>query len=241
MLTLFMEKNMKIAICDDEKVFVDNIIQHLDFFSTDNNIDFEKYIFDNPGDVISSNINFDIAILDIEMNKMDGIELGEKLRKANPHIILIYVTAYRKYLDDALNLNAVRFFEKPLDSQRFYRGLSDAIKRIDNSIISFYLRDNKIVERISVQDIIFVEIEKRKTRIVTSSKEYHSDHNINFWRDSLKSTIFISPHKSYIINFNYVTAYERDYIILNEQYRVSIARNKQSDFYRKFMQYAEGK
>ena len=61
MLTLFMEKNMKIAICDDEKIFVDNIVQHLDFFSTDNSIDFEKYIFDNPSDVMSSNINFDIA------------------------------------------------------------------------------------------------------------------------------------------------------------------------------------
>lgn len=232
---------MKIAICDDEKVFVDSIIHHLDFFSRNNSIDFEKHVFQNPADVISSNIRFDIAILDVEMDKMNGIELGEKLRKINPHIILIYVTAHRKYLDDALNLNAVRFFEKPLDSQRFYRGLSDAIKRIDNSTISFYLRDNKTVERISAQDIIFVEIEKRKTRVVTEAKEFHSDHNMDFWRDSLKSTIFFSPHKSYIINFNYVTAYERDFMILNEKYRVSIARNKQTEFYRKFVQYAEGK
>lgn len=232
---------MKIAICDNEKVYIDNIVQHLDFFSTDNNIDFEKYIFENANDVLSSNVKFDIAILDVEMDKMSGIELGGELRKLNPHIILIYVTAYRKYLDDALNLNAVRFFEKPLDSQRFYRGLRDAIKRIDNSTINFYLKDHKITERISAQDIIFVEIEKRKTKIVTETKEYHSDHPISFWREKLKSTIFISPHKSYIINFNYVTAYERDYIILNEKYIVSIARNKQSDFSKKFMQYAEGK
>lgn len=231
---------MKIAICDNEKVYIDNIVQHLDFFSADNKIDFEKYVFENPGDVLSCNVKFDIAILDVEMDKMSGIELGGVLRKRNPHIILIYVTAYRKYLDDALNLDAVRFFEKPLDSQRFYRGLRDAIKRIDNSSIKVYLKDNKTVERISAQDIIFVEIENRKTKIVTENKEYYSDYSISFWRDKLNSTIFISPHKSYIINFKYVTAYERDYVVLNEKYVINIARNKQSEFSKKFLRYAEG-
>lgn len=232
---------MNIAICDDEKIYIDNIIEHLDVFSTDNNIDFEKSIFTNAENMLSSNIKFDIAILDVEMDNINGIKLGEELRKRNPHIILIYVTAHKKYLDDALNLNAVRFFEKPLDSQRFYRGLRDAIKRIDNTSISFYLKDGTTTERISAQDIIFVEIEKRKTRIVTCNKEYHSNHHISFWHDNLTSTIFISPHKSYIINFNYITAYERNYIVLDKKYKVSIARNKQADFYQKFIRFMEGK
>lgn len=236
-----MVTHLKIAICDDEQLYIDNIVKHLDSFSIDNNIDFEKSIFTNSFDMLASDIKFDIAILDVEMDNMNGIKLGEELRKRNPHIILFYVTAHRKYLDDALNLNAARFFEKPLDSQRFYRGLRDAIKRIDNTSISFYLKNQKITERVLAQDIIFVEIEKRKTRIVTHDKEYHSDHHMSFWLDNLTSTIFISPHKSYIINFNYVTAYERDYIVLDEKYKVNIARNKQADFYRKFMRFVEGK
>lgn len=125
---------MKIAICDDEQIYIDNIVKHLDIFSAENNIDFEKSIFTDSSDILSCDIKFDIAVLDIEMDNMNGIKLGEELRKRNPHIILIYVTAHRKYLDDALNLNAVRFFEKPLDSQRFYRGLSDAINSEEKQI-----------------------------------------------------------------------------------------------------------
>lgn len=161
---------MKIAICDDEQIYIDNIAGHLDIFSAENNIDFEKSIFTNSADILASDIRFDIAVLDVEMDNINGIKLGSELRKRNPHIILIYVTAYRKYLDDALNLNAVRFFEKPLDPQRFYRGLHDAVKRIDNTSISFYLKDQELTERISAQDIIFVEIEKRKTKVVTRDK-----------------------------------------------------------------------
>lgn len=232
---------MRIAICDDEQIYVDEIRKLLDFFSSENNMDFEQNIFTDSEAMLSSDLKFDIAILDVEMEHINGIRLGEKLRDKNPHIILIYVTAHKQYLDDALNLNAVRFFEKPIDPQRFYRGLSDAIKRIDHSAISFYLKNQKVMERISVQDIIFVEIEKRKTRVVTKAKEYHSDHHISFWRDNLTSTIFTSPHKSYIINFNYVTEYERNYIVLDEKYKVNIARNKQTDFYRKFMHFVEGK
>ncbi len=232
---------MKIAVCDDEQIYIDNIVELLDIFSDKNNIDFEKSTFINSAEVMSSDIKFDIAVLDVEMDNMNGIKLGEKLREQNPNIILIYVTAHKKYLDDALNLNAVRFFEKPLNEQRFFKGLQDAIKRIDNSTIRFYLKDKKTMERILAQDIIFVEIENRKTKIVTHNKEFHSNHHISFWQDNLTSTIFISPHKSYIINFNYVTAYERDYIILDGRYKVNVARNKQSDFYQKFMRFVEGK
>ncbi len=232
---------MKIAICDDEQHYADDIKRHLDIFSKDNNIEFEKYIFSSAGEVLACDVKFDIAVLDVEMDNMNGIKLGEKLREQNPHIILIYITAHKKYLDDALNLNAVRFFEKPLDAHRFYRGLSDAIKRIDNSTISFYLKNQNVTERILAQDIIFVEIEKRKTKVVTRTNEYHSDHHISFWSDRLTGTIFISPHKSYIINLNYVTAYERNYVILNEKYKISIARNKQADFYQKFIRFVEGK
>jgi DNA-binding LytR/AlgR family response regulator len=232
---------MKIAICDDEKQFIEDIRKHLDFYSNDNNIDFDIYTFLSGADLLKSNTKFDIAILDVEMDGIDGLKLGEELIKINPHIVLMYVTAHKKYLDEALNLNAVRFFEKPLDSQRFYKGLSDAIKRIDSSTINFYLKDGKTLERINAQDIIFIEIEKRKTKVITQTKEYHSDHHISFWNDKLTSTIFISPHKSYIINFNYVTAYERNYIILNEKYEIPIARNKQSSFYQKFMRFVEGK
>lgn len=132
------------------------------------------------------------------MKSVDGIKLGEYLRESNPHIILMYITAHKKYLDDALNINAVRFFEKPIESQRFYRGLKDAIDRIDNSSINFYLKDDKTTVRVSAKDVIFVEIEKRKTKIVTPYKTYHSNEHINFWKENLRGSIFVIPHKSYI-------------------------------------------
>lgn len=232
---------MKIAICDDEQNCINDVRTHISFFSKDVGVELEQYTFNSAEELMLSNLKFDIAVLDVEMKGTDGIKLGEYLRTTNPHIILIYVTAHRKYLDDALNLNAVRFFEKPIDPQRFYRGLKDAIDRIDNSNISFYLKDGKTIEKISAKDIIYIEIENRKTKVVTVDKIYHASEHISFWKDKLSGTIFVVPHKSYIVNLNFVTTYQRESIVLDNCHTIPVARNKQSDFYRHFMKFMEGK
>lgn len=232
---------MRIAICDDDEIYAESISKHIDFFSLNNAIEMEQSVFTSAEDVLNSNLKFDIAVLDVEMKGINGIELGEKLRKTNPHIALIYITSYRKYLDDALNLSAVRFFEKPIDYKRFYKGLSDAVNRIDKTSVKFYLRDDATIECIDKQDIVLVEIQNRGTKVITETKAYYSSNHINYWNEKLTSSIFASPHKSYIINLNYVTAYERRHVILANKYRVAISRNKQSDFYRLFMRFVEGK
>lgn len=57
---------MKIAICDDEQIYIDNIAEHLDIFSAENNIDFEKSIFTSSADILASDIRFDIAVLELK-------------------------------------------------------------------------------------------------------------------------------------------------------------------------------
>lgn len=232
---------MRVVICDDEKICIDDVVSHLDKFSTENGIEFEKHIFYSADEMMAEDMHYDIAILDVEMSGTNGIKLGEKLREINPHIILMYVTAHRKYLDDALNLNAVRFFEKPVDADRFYRGLRESIKRIDNTTINFYLKDGMTIEKVISNDIVYVEIEKRHSKVVTTTKEYHSSNHISFWRDNLNTNIFVSPHKSFIVNMNYITSYERDNALLCETHRIPIARNRQAVFYRSFIHFMEGK
>lgn len=234
---------MIIAVCDDEKSYVDNIRQHLEFYSKDRNINLEIHTFCSSAALLNSNIKFNIAVLDVEMPGASGIEIGKILRSKNPHIVLLYITAYKKYLDEALNLNAARFFEKPLDSQRFYSGLDNAIRRIDDSTIKFFLKDQKTIFQINADDIIYVEIEQlghRRTNVITTNGTYVSSNKITFWEEKLISTVFVKPHKSYIVNMNYITKYERDTLELAKTYTVPISRNYQVAFHKRFIRFMSG-
>lgn len=232
---------MRLVICDDNPDCVRDVQEHIKFFCMDTGNKFEEHTFSCAEDLIKSLLIFDIAILDVEMDGMNGLKLGEHLRKENPHIILIYLTAHKKYLDDALNLNAVRFFEKPIDSSRFYRGLHDALERIDNSVIKFSLRNGKSTDIINAKDIMYVEIDHRHSKIVTCKTDYHSFEHISFWRENLKGSCFAIPHRSYIVNMNFISTYQRKLILLNDSIEIPVSKSQQTTFHQKFCRFLEGK
>lgn len=226
---------MKIVVCDDNLNIISEIKEMLNEYSAIKNVPLEISVFDNGNAVLESNDNYNIAILDVEMPDMNGIALGEELRKRNKQIVLIYLTAHSQYLDSALNLNAARFFEKPIDKDRFFSGMDNALERIDNTTINFFIRDDKTQVRVTAESIIYIEISHRKTKVVTEDKIYFTTHTLDYFKDRLVSSIFAQPHKSYIINFNFITAYERGEIMLDSRYKIPISRSKQTEFHKSFV------
>ena len=234
---------MKIAICDDNLNIVDEVKNLLDEYALSKNLSLDISTFNDGQAVLESDERFNIAILDVEMPGCNGIELGKILREKNRHIVLMYITSHKKYLDEALNLNAARFFEKPIDSKRFYDGLDNALKRIDNTTIKFFLKEDNASVRINANDIIYVEIEPighRKTKIVTEEKTYISSNKIVFWEEHLISSLFVKTHKSYIINMEYITKYENNTLQLDGKYNILISRNYQSSVHKAFIRYMTG-
>lgn len=234
---------MKIAICDDNLNIVDEVKKLLDEYALSKNHSLDISTFNNGQAMLESDERFNIAILDVEMPGCNGIELGKILREKNRHIVLMYITSHKKYLDEALNLNAARFFEKPIDSKRFYDGLDNALKRIDNTAIKFFLKEYNASVRINANDIIYVEIEPighRKTKVVTEEKTYISSNKIAFWEEHLISSLFVKTHKSYIINMEYITKYENNTLQLDGKYNIPISRNYQSSVHKAFIRYMTG-
>ena len=234
---------MKIAICDDNLNIVEEVRGLLDEYALSKNLSLDISTFNDGQAVLESDERFNIAILDVEMPGCNGIELGKILREKNRHIVLMYITSHKKYLDEALNLNAARFFEKPIDSKRFYDGLDNALKRIDNTTIKFFLKEDNASVRINANDIIYVEIEPighRKTKVVTEEKTYISSNKIAFWEEHLISSLFVKTHKSYIINMEYITKYENNTLQLDGKYNIPISRNYQSSVHKAFIRYMTG-
>ena len=233
---------MRIVICDDEIEYIQDVERHINQYCFEHGLTVEVFKYNNGKELISQNLAFDIAFLDIEMKEMDGLELGKRLQKINPDIVLIYITAYEHYLDEALDLGIIRFFSKPIDSQRFYKGFEKAINKVDNTEIVFHLKDEKNgTASIRAIDIVFVEIKGRKTKIVDKNdNEYFTRDNIKDWKTKLTKSYFISPHNSFIVNTNYITYFQKDYIILNGKYNIPIAYSKRVEFKRKFIMMKEG-
>jgi len=96
------------------------------------------FCFTNPKLAYEENINnhIDIAFLDIEMPLINGFQLARKLKKINPTINLIFVTAYNNYALDAFSLHASGYILKPVNENKIrieIEGLRYNIEYKDNN------------------------------------------------------------------------------------------------------------
>lgn len=119
---------MRILICDDDVVFMDVLRKHVQEYLWEHFIQSEVIAVTNPVLILNNAERYDIAFLDIQMGGADGITLAKKLRERNRKLILFFVTNYDEYQDDAMDLRAFRFYEKPFDADRLYSGLDKAMQ-----------------------------------------------------------------------------------------------------------------
>ena len=130
---------MKILICDDEQQYVDELKIHIEKYMQSRFADFEIDTTNNPQTVADSNEIYQLAFLDIQMDALNGISLAKILKERNNKIVIFFVTSYNDYQDEAMDLRAFRFFEKPFNADRLYSGLEKAMEYIDESYVDFYV------------------------------------------------------------------------------------------------------
>lgn len=230
---------MKIAICDDEKEYRKIIADYVNTYFNDKSNDFKCSEFDSGEALLSSNQNFDILFLDIELGDSNGIEIAKEIQKKYANTIILIVTSYRQYLDAAMDLKVTRYIDKPITRNRIFSALDKASSEINETVIVLHMKDNRIA-RIKQSDIVFAEAKLKGVTIYCNNEYYRIKETMKQLRSMLTSSCFAIPHNSYIVNLNYVKNFKRDEIYLTDPYasqRISIATRKQPDFKRKFLDF----
>ncbi len=75
--------------------------------------------FENPADALAfaRENRVALAFLDIEMGRVSGLDVCRSLLEIDPHVNVVFLTAYREYSFDAWATGACGFLLKPLDAQ----------------------------------------------------------------------------------------------------------------------------
>ena len=224
-------------ICDDDNKCRDIILKYLLKYCDERNITCFYDSFDNGHQALESTQTYNIAFLDIEIGDISGLEIAKRLKENNKNIIIFFITEYEKYIDDAMDLFALRFIKKPLDYQRFCTGLDKAVELINDKTIEIFLKDADIVQKIKAKDIIYLETEGRKVKIVTTMGVFYSSELIDYWEKKLTHISFYRIHKSYILNLDYIDQYKRNEVKLTTGEIIGVSYRKQSAFRNYFYNY----
>lgn len=228
---------MKILICDDEQQYVDELKIHIENFMQSRVADFTIDTANNPQAVADSNEIYQLAFLDIQMDELNGISLAKNLKERNNKIVIFFVTSHNDYQDEAMDLRAFRFFEKPFNVERLYSGLEKAMEYIDESYVDFYVWTDNEHKQILVDDVIYVERGNRQVTLVTTQGNFTTRETFDEWCAILQNSFFYRVHKSFIVNLHYVTGYKYSELFVQNNVRIPIASRRQTDFHKFWFAY----
>ena len=114
-------------MCDDNKSITDEVYKLLKDIEQKSKNEFDIDIKNRGDFIFSSSKLYDIAIVDIEMPGVNGLKLSEKLKDLNSDVIVIILTSFQNYLDNAMRIHVFRYLSKPIDKNRFYENFNDAL------------------------------------------------------------------------------------------------------------------
>lgn len=232
---------MRILICDDDRAVAEQITHFVqNYFESVHLKHPEITIFADGASLLADQGEKDILFLDIEMPGMNGIYVGNELKQRGEKTIIFVVTSYSEYLDDAMRFHVFRYLSKPLDRQRFYRNMKDAIDLYNTASAKVAVETKQGVHTILTASIAMVEAVGRKITIYTTQGNYESTHNLQYWKEQLPSNTFFQTHRSFIVNFEHITDFDHTLIHLDGIGKSAyLTKRKYSAFKQAYLLYLE--
>lgn len=150
----------------------------------------------------------DLLLLDIEMPDMSGLELTHNLGKQRP--LIIFTTAKKDYAVEAFELSVVDYLIKPIALPRLKQAIDKATEALESNKQEVkvedqgfvFVKDNGILKRISIDDILFLEAMGDYVKVHTAQKFHVVHATLKSIEEKLPASKFIRVHRSYIVAIN---------------------------------------
>ena len=213
---------LKIAICDDEQSFINIMVKLIKKTFSDNIEILDTYT--SPIVLLNSGKSYDLLFLDIDMPRLNGIELARHYDKNNTSII--FVTNKEALVFEAYNsTDSVGFIRKG----RLTEDFESVIKRFNrsNQLMHFLtVTINSQIYKIRLSDIIYIEKMVNSIIIHTTDKTYTQRNTLAEIEEKLHSHGFIRVHAGYIVNLDHILRISSNEITLSDSGSVPVSRNR---------------
>lgn len=178
----------------------------------------------------------DLIFLDINMPQLNGMELAALLPKS---IKIVFTTAYSEYAAESYLHNALDYILKPVTLKRFLATqqkieawFSNADKtpvlNDSSSPQYFYVKSGKGLQKILLNEILYVEGDKEYVKLVTAKESLLVYRRLKQVEEQLQHP-FIRVHNSYIVNMEKMEKYADNHITIAGQ-RIPVSDKYRNQF-----------
>ena len=163
--------------------------------------------------------NIQLIFLDINLPRLSGINFLKTLPQPPA---VIFTTAYPEFAVEGFELDAIDYLLKPFSFERFLKSVNKASAKASavthaaaeekNTDDFIFLKADKKVYKIDLEDILYAEATGDYAKVVTKESQYLANITLKKLLEELPSHGFIRVHKSYIISASKIKFFEGNYV-----------------------------
>lgn len=219
-----------IAICDDNPgivKYVYNLVQaYLDKHKIIGKIvmytNAETLVFD-----VQEDTYYDVIFLDIEMDKLNGMDAASQIRKSDSGCLIIFLTSHLEYAVDAFEISAFRYIPKTQIEDRLENDLAAALQEIQENKQKYYIsHSHKSLEKIYYKDILYIQKHGKNAVIYTRNQAIVKIRKtLSDLFLELNSDEFIFTDRGCIVNIIHIMKIEDDMIFLRNGEKIYISKS----------------
>lgn len=228
---------MKIAICDDDENDRDRLRQlvseYLDI--NDYNVLIDEY---HSGEefLACDAAKYSLVILDIFMDKLNGLETAKKLAEDHPDMQIIFCSTSDAYAVESYDVSALRYFIKPISREKLF-GTLDRFFRVHTSLRTITFKRNRMDESVFITDILWVEAEGHRSILHTKKGDIVTPTSFTRICEQILDADFVKPIRYALVSLAYVVSIPSDVFTLADGSEVPISRDRRADMKKAFSDY----
>ncbi|MCI8669669.1 MAG: response regulator transcription factor [Lachnospiraceae bacterium] len=218
-------KSINIVICDDENAIHEEVWKLLEEYENKENFRYDLFDCYSGKELLELSTEYKIILLDIDMPEMDGIQTAAELSKKDEEKIIIMLTSKRERFKEAFKIGATRFVTKPIEKEELFEALDNAFfSLLGFEIIRLNYNGKECI--LQQREIQVIESHRDYLKIYSKEKIFESNKSLRSIQAELDERIFLSVHRSYIINVCHVCDVRKEYVKMDNGEKIPIARRK---------------
>ena len=229
---------MQIAICDDEKEIREMLGEKVRKLYPKAELSF----YPSGQELLLSQKQTDILLLDIHMSGKNGMETAREFRRDHKNTILIFVTALEEYVFQAFDVGAFHYLVKPFDDEKFREVFRNAVKQFENTDKE---KPNLLINTggkhitVNLEDLVYAEVFDRKIILHTTYGDIEYYGKMKELEEKAGEDFYRS-HRAYLVNFHYIRKYDAATIDLVKG-QALMAKQNYKDFVKCYLHYNQRK
>ncbi|WMJ21914.1 LytTR family DNA-binding domain-containing protein [Paludicola sp. MB14-C6] len=219
---------MRIAICDDDKNELNNMILLLEKYKKEHTVMFTYQAFQSEVELLATAKagDYSLYLLDVIMPVINGMEVAKEIRSFDTDVKIVFLTSSPEFAVASYNVKAMDYILKPVCEKRLFSVLDEFLQDSQKPQEGLTIKAKNGMTRILFSRLSYVEVINKQVYFHLSDKSVRkvTARLVEFEQALLARPEFKRTHRSYIVNLYQIDQLTQREIITHQGNNIPVSR-----------------